>query len=126
MQQTEHQCQCVVMEWAELQSPRMPELNLLFAVPNGGHRHPAVAKKLKREGVKRGVPDLCLPVARHGYHGLFIEMKAAKGRLSIHQRKWAATLEQQGYLVHVCYDSETAINQIRNYLIEEGPCEFAH
>jgi len=121
---SEHQWQCMVMEWAELQSPKMPELKLLFAVPNGGHRHKPVAMKLKKEGVKRGVPDLCLPVARHGYHGLFIEMKSAKGRLSVHQQKWADSLHQQDYLVYVCNDAESAIKRIKRYLIDEGPCEF--
>jgi hypothetical protein len=55
-----------------------------FAVPNGGHRHIATARKLKAEGVRPGVPDLvfCLPGGR--FAGL--ELKASKGRLSEHQR----------------------------------------
>lgn len=41
-------------------------------------RDKATAVALKRQGVKAGVPDICLPVARNGYHGLHIELKAGK------------------------------------------------
>ena len=36
----------------------------MFRIPNGGSRHPAEAARLKAQGVKAGVPDLCIPVAR--------------------------------------------------------------
>jgi hypothetical protein len=36
-------------------------------------------EKLKAEGVRAGVADLCLPAARRGYHGLYIEMKSEEG-----------------------------------------------
>jgi hypothetical protein len=56
--------------------------NRLWAVPNGGWRNIATAVRLKKEGVISGVPDLVLSIPRQGYGALFIEMKAAKGRLS--------------------------------------------
>jgi hypothetical protein len=40
------------------------QLSLMFAIPNGGLRHKAEANKLKSEGVKAGVPDIMLPIAR--------------------------------------------------------------
>ena len=76
MNTSEHEHQKAVIEWAEVKSGQYPELRLLYAIPNGGHRHKAVAAKLKAEGVKPGVPDLCLPVRRGEYSGLYIEMKA--------------------------------------------------
>ena len=72
--------QATLMDWAALMAGRWPELQLLFHVPNGGARGKAEAARMKRQGVKAGVPDLMLPVARGGYHGLFLEMKAALGR----------------------------------------------
>src|SRR5262245_64718583 len=48
---------------------------LCFAIPNGGARDVITAGRLKAEGVRAGVPDVCLPVARAGYHGLFLEVK---------------------------------------------------
>ena len=83
---TEHEEQVALMRLVEMHKGRWPELGMLFAVPNGGDRNMLVAKKLKAEGVKKGVPDLCLPLPRGGYHGLYIEMKRQKnGRISPEQ-----------------------------------------
>lgn len=73
---TEAQEQMTLFSWAAMQSGKYPELNLLYHVPNGGSRHKAEAGRLRAEGVKAGVPDLCLPVARGQYHGLYIELIA--------------------------------------------------
>ena len=67
---SESQEQQALFEWAELSKRCFPELELLFHVPNGGARSKATAGRLKAEGVKPGVPDLCLPVPRGAYHGL--------------------------------------------------------
>ena len=60
MKASEHQEQVALFRWAEFAIARWPELALMYAIPNGGHRHKAVAAGLKAEGVKRGVPDVCL------------------------------------------------------------------
>lgn len=62
----EQQC---LFRWAAFQSGRFPELALLYHVPNGGSRKKAEAGRFRAEGVKAGVPDLCLPVARGGAQG---------------------------------------------------------
>ena len=73
---TEHQEQCAVVQWAALQHGRYPELALLYAIPNAGAgAQRGQAGKMKAEGVKPGVPDLCLPVRRGKCSGLYIEMK---------------------------------------------------
>lgn len=63
---TEAQEQMTLFSWAAMQSGKYPELNLLYHVPNGGSRHKAEAGRLRAEGVKAGVPDLCLPVGVAG------------------------------------------------------------
>ncbi len=82
------------MKWAALQTTTLPELALLFAVPNGGHRHPATGAKLKAEGVKPGVPDLWLPVPRNLFHGLVIELKTElkSSKVSAAQEWWINSL----------------------------------
>lgn len=55
-----------------------PEWSLLFAIPNGGYRKLRTGIRLKRTGLKPGIPDIFLPVGRSVYHGLFIEMKSEK------------------------------------------------
>jgi hypothetical protein len=113
----EHQEQKALFKWAALLSPQLPGLELLFAIPNGGHRHLLVAKKMKAEGVKTGVPDMCLPVARGRYHGLFIELKRAKGgKASENQKRWLKALRDQGYLAKVCHGWVEAKNLIEKYL----------
>jgi len=73
-----------------------PELAGLFAIPNGGDRDVRVGVRLKAEGVKRGVPDFCLPVPKGGYHALYIEVKAEGGKASAEQIEWQEWLQAQG------------------------------
>lgn len=105
------------MVWASSAGQRRwPELKRLFAIPNGGHRSKVTATRLKMEGVRRGVPDLMLPVMRGGYGGLWIEMKTSKGRASPDQRDWLAYLSEAGYRAEVCHGTEAAIAVLEDYL----------
>lgn len=53
-----------LFSWAGYNMGRMPELEYMHHVPNGGKRDRATAVALKRQGVKAGVPDIVLPAAR--------------------------------------------------------------
>lgn len=128
MRSTEHDIQSALFTWAQLQTACYPELALMFAIPNGGKREKRqdkkgrwfspTAQKLKREGVKRGIPDIFLPCARGGSHGLFIEMKAPDGRVSDEQARVHKLLWEEGYAVIVCYSLESAIMLITWYLMD--------
>jgi hypothetical protein len=102
---------------------RWPELALLFAVPNGGHRDIRVAAKLKAEGVKAGVPDMCLPVPRGQFHGLWIELKAGKNTASTEQKWWLTELRACGHRAEVCRGWEAAARVIVDYL-EQRPADL--
>lgn len=66
---------------------KSPELASPFHVPNGSSKSKFQVVNFKWEGLKAGIPDLCLPVARRGYHALYIEMKrTAGGRLSVSRK----------------------------------------
>jgi hypothetical protein len=99
---------------------RMPEVaDLIYHVPNGGHRLKKVAADLKGQGVAAGVPDLVLTMARGGYFGLYIEFKATPpnaAAVSDSQHKWIRKLNDQGYLAIVCRGHFDAMEQIRAYL----------
>lgn len=120
----EHDEQAHVVRWADLKSREIPELRTLFAVPNGGHRNLLVARKMKLEGVRPGVPDMFLPVARGDHHGLFIEMKTeamrpkrgGKGGCTDLQLAWHEALRAEGYRVEVCYGAGEGIRVIEEYL----------
>ena len=100
-----------------IQLRQVSRTEYMFAIPNGGYRHYRTAADLKSEGVKSGVPDIMLPVARGGYYGLFIEMKRTSGgRVSESQQKFLKTLNDNGYLAVVCKGFEQAQEAILKYL----------
>lgn len=105
-----------LFEWAELNESRHPELKLLHAIPNGGKRDAITGYHLKRQGVKSGVPDICLPVARRNSHALYIELKAEGGRVQESQKVWIAELNKQKYRAVVCYGLDEAIKTLEWYL----------
>jgi hypothetical protein len=126
----EHDEQAAVINWAQFLTGQYPELGLLFAIPNGAklpyfearsrsgkkYRWSPEAEKLKAEGLKPGVPDLFLPVARKGYNGLFIELKYGRNKPSEQQVAYLDALSAQGYLAVVCWGAEEAIETITEYL----------
>ena len=114
---SESEEQQTLFQWAELMSGKYPELFLMYHVPNGGARKAATAGRLKAEGVKSGVPDVCLPVARGGYHGLYIEMKVKPNRPTKQQLVWLSELSKQGYLTAVCYSWREAADTVEKYLL---------
>lgn len=108
--------QIALFRWAAYAECTYPELALMYHIPNGGMRNKAVAGKLKAEGVKAGVPDIHLPIARAGYHSLYIEMKAVGGKTSKIQEAWLSRLNEQGHCAVVCYGFEQALDVIVKYL----------
>lgn len=114
---TEHQEQAAVIDWWRLSHKlyNLPEF-ALFAIPNGGARNIVTASKLKAEGVRPGVPDLCLVVSRGWFHGLWIEMKVKPNKPTASQLEVMVFLNSNGYRVSVCYSAEAAIEIIKEYL----------
>jgi hypothetical protein len=102
---TEDQEQMLFVQWFRRQYPTIR----IFAIPLGGHRHPAVAAKLKATGTSAGVPDLHVPE-----WNLWVEMKRAKGgRLSEVQKDWIEYLESIGHKVIVGHGFEDAMAKVQ-------------
>ena len=107
----------MLFTWAALMAGRWPALRLMYHIPNGGSRDVREARRLSGQGVKAGVPDICLPAARGGYHGLFIELKRRKGgRLSEAQEAWIGALRREGYRAEVCAGFEAARRVVEEYM----------
>ena len=88
---------------------------LIFAIPNGEKRAITVAKRLKAEGVVRGIPDLLIP-----QWTLWVEMKRISGgRLSTEQKAMILYLEGVGQKVIVAKGAADASKQILEYLKEK-------
>lgn len=112
----EHNEQAALIDWCNNFKMYAPELEWIFAVPSGGHRHKKVATYMKIEGAKAGVPDLLLLCARFDFHGLGIEMKSTTGRVREVQWKWTGHLSEEGYLIGICYSFEEARDLLLDYL----------
>lgn len=115
---TEDGHQYALMLWAAQESirARWPELSRLYHIENERQCSPQQAARRKRMGVKSGVPDLCLPVARGRYHGMYIELKMPTGRVSPEQRWWLGNLNADGYCALPCYGWEQARDVLIWYL----------
>jgi hypothetical protein len=94
---------------------RFPKVRI-FAVPNGGKRHPVVANQLKAEGVESGVPDLYIPAWR-----VWIEMKRQKGgTVKPSQKDWLEYLESIGDTTMVCKGAKEAMETVTEFVKVRG------
>ncbi len=114
--EVERQHQVALIKWVRAVKDAYPVLKLLYAVPNGGYRNIYVAKKLKAEGVRAGVADLCLPAARRGYHGLYLEMKSEDGVATKEQKAFLRGVLDEGYCAVIVEGVGEAIETIQWYI----------
>lgn len=110
-----------VIAWANNNLTVWPELRWLFHVPNGGARSPRTAGMLKAAGVKPGVPDLLLPVARVRFVGFALELKSEEGSPpTAEQTDWLAHLAGEGWKTAVAFGADDAITRMVTYLRTGG------
>ena len=109
---SEHSEQVGLINWFRLQYPNV----LIFAIPNGEKRAITVAKRLKAEGVVRGIPDLFIP-----QWNLWVEMKRESGgRLSPDQKSMITYLESIGNTVIIGRGAADASKQILEHCDEKN------
>lgn len=113
---TEENEQMILFQWAEFAVNTYPELKLMYHVPNEGKRSVITGSRLKKAGLKSGVPDVILPTAHGGYIGLAIEMKYGRNKVTDNQSEWLTMLEKEGHKTAVCYSFEEARKVIEDYL----------
>lgn len=107
----------LLFRWADLAAGKHPELRMLYHIPNEGKRSPVTGARMRAEGLRRGVPDICLPVPRHPFHGLYIELKRRYGsKTTEEQRGWIEALNRCGYRAVVCKGWDEAREEILRYL----------
>jgi hypothetical protein len=112
----ERRHQVALIKWVRTVKDAYPVLDLLYAVPNGGYRNIYVARKLKAEGVRAGVADLCLPAARRGYHGLYLEMKSEEGVATKEQKAFLRGVLEEGYCAVIVEGVGEAIEVLQWYI----------
>lgn len=102
--------QITVVEYCDLKN--IP----IVHVPNESKRSIVYGAQLKRAGMRSGFPDLYIPIAKGGYHGLFIEMKVGKNKPTENQKYWLQLLRELGHRTEVCYGYDEAIRIINAYI----------
>lgn len=116
----EEQEQAALFRFAAIQARSDPRWSLLNASQNGlAASSKAAAARAKACGMKKGFPDVSLPVPASGYHGLYVEMKRKDGvpsDVKPEQREWLARLNAQGYRAEVAYGWAHAVEVITDYL----------
>lgn len=118
---TEYAEQCSIFRRAQLHIREWPELRFLNGSLNGVRLTIGQAVKCKNVGMKKGYPDLFLPIKRRNYSGLFIELKRIEGGWADpDQRLWATMLTSQGYRHEFCKGADAAWAVIVNYLSGSG------
>ena len=86
-------------------------------IPNESKRSQAYGAKMKRMGLRKGFPDLFIPTARNGFHGLFIELKRDKeSRPTKEQLEWLSHLNREGYRAIIAYGVDEAMKEIKKYM----------
>lgn len=112
----EHEIQSACIRWFRYSYPTLKWH--LWAIPNGAYKSKLTAGKFKEEGLLSGVSDLMLSLPRQstGEHGLFIELKTAKGKVSETQKEFMKHQKEVGYRCEVIRSLEEFINLIEDYL----------
>lgn len=112
---TEHEIQSAFVDLIEKHNPHLR----LCATVGGARMSISEAKKIKRQGYRKGIPDLMIYEPRAGYYGLFIEIKKKGGHLSPHQREWLDDLQKRGYRAVVCKGLDQCINEFNHYFNQD-------
>lgn len=119
MKFTESDIQKSIIKWADMHSRcKNKEIELLYAIPNGAHVSDKNRMRLVAEGLKKGMPDLCLPVPKGRFGSLFLEVKTRDGVLSKDQKAMHEKLESFGNKVVIVRDLFNAIDAIDDYMNE--------
>ena len=80
--ESEDQAQRLIFDWARWQQGKYPQLKAMYHAANEGKRSARAGAELKRQGMKPGVSDICLPYASGKYNNLYVELKVGNGKAS--------------------------------------------
>lgn len=136
---TEHEIQAALFSWINAKTPAIPELENAYAVPNGSYKSKASAGRFRAEGLRAGVPDICLAVMAprpqgvsytpdgpghlppsFEYGSLYIEMKRPGEKPRPSQVVWADRLEARGMkVIRRCTCWREAARHMLEYLGHE-------
>lgn len=101
-----------VMDWVRSHAQIK---KLVIHIPNEGRRTKHFGAVLKDMGMRAGVSDLFIAMARHTFNGAWIELKSSNGKLSEEQALFQLDMANQNYFTMVCWGVDEAIKTIAWY-----------
>lgn len=112
----ESQIQQSCINWFKAQYPRLWQDGVLFHIANEGVRLGGSGNRAKKEGLVRGVADLCLAMPRKGFGALYIELKKPGCYQRPSQKTWQESMERHGNKYVVVKSVESFMRVIQEYL----------
>lgn len=93
-----------------------PAYALAYHIPN--ERKASVQRRITmaKAGVKKGIPDICVPVPNDKYHSLYIEMKVKPNKPSPEQIALLKHLNSVGNYAILCWSAAEAMEALDKYL----------
>lgn len=104
-----------LMMWCRCMESKFPELETIYHIVNEGKRTAVTGGKLKEMGLRKGMPDVHLPVSRCAFSSLYIEMKKIGGKPTAEQVDRLEMLERYGNAVAICEGAEAAEKVLTAY-----------
>lgn len=101
-----------------------PWQNIIGNPNEAKHRNFRIINLQKKEGLKKGFPDISIFVPTKEYAGYFIELKTSVGKPSAEQIQWIDRLQRWGYKAEIVKtdDVEVLIKKVCEYLGEKYEC----
>ena len=112
----EYEEQCIIFEWAKINEKKYNCLKYMFSTLNGVRLTIGQAKKAKKSGNKKGVPDIILPYNNGSRSGLYIELKTMTGNASREQKDYIEYLKSQNYHAEIVSGHKKSIELIEEYI----------
>ncbi len=104
-----------LMVWCRYMETKFPELETIYHIVNEGKRTAVTGGKLKEMGLRKGMPDVHLPVSKCAFSSLYIEMKKIGGKPTAEQIDRLEVLERYGNAVAICEGAEQAEKVLTAY-----------
>lgn len=108
-----------VFSWIRSNQIRYPKLQLAYSTLNGVRLGARTRAAAKRQGNRRGVCDIVLPIKSGDgqWPGMYLELKRVKGgSVSNEQREFIRGVVTEGYYAAVARGHIEAIVEIKKYL----------
>lgn len=89
-----------------------------FHVANERKTSKIAGQRLKKKGVKSGVPDVMIFEHNEDYRGLSIELKIKPNKPTDNQKEWLEKLKSKGWKTEVCYSFDEVKKVVKQYFKE--------